>query len=62
MSDYHQQIHEVARNNRAVRQRNLCILCDKYVETSPEFIQAGGVLEGPFCSMDCVWEWLGGEQ
>ena len=60
--------HARARMERAIERRNAstraqsdCAVCGEHVpdrDFPTKFMQAGGVLAGPFCSPECHWGFL----
>ena len=50
-------------HNAGVMARAACLTCDGSIPESHDFnwkfVAAGGCMEGPFCSPDCMWSWLG---
>lgn len=50
--------------NTEVRTRGACHQCGgslPWPDYSWKFAQAGGLLEGPFCSPACYWGWITSE-
>ena len=48
--------------NEAVFQGAYCEQCTRAVGEDPEFLAAGGVVAGPFCSDQCRWTFLFDEE
>ena len=56
---------KVGSHNVEVRNRVYCQECRRSVperDFATKYASAGGVLTGPFCSSDCYWAFLVGEE
>lgn len=59
--EFAQMEAELRAQNQAVQERVYCVHCDTAVRQEDydwKYMQAGGVLEGPFCGKNCQFGWL----